>query len=272
MVKNHYNIEVKEMKRKRGPMEEQKYKKLVQTFLDFGEAMLSAGAEIGRVEDSLSRLSRCYGAYKTDVFVITSSIVVTLKFKDGTVITESRRIRKGVDFDFEKMDALNQLARNCAEQPLSREDLKQKIREINEKEAKKWKRCLGSALAAGAFSLFFGGTLADGAVSALFGIFIFFLQLRFSSLCPNNAFFLFISSFLCGAGICILGKSIPFLQADFVIIGDIMLLVPGISITTAARDMVIGDTISGATRLVESLLGAATLACGFMLAMLMLGR
>ena len=95
---------------------------------------------------------------------------------------------------------------------------------------------------------------------------------HFSSLCPNNAFFLFISSFLCGAGICILGKSIPFLQADFVIIGDIMLLVPGIAITTAARDMVIGDTISGATRLVESLLGAATLACGFMLAMLMLGR
>lgn len=39
-------------------------------------------------------------------------------------------------------------------------------------------------------------------------------------------------------------------------IGDIMLLIPGILMTNSIRDILIGDTISGVMRLVESLLWA----------------
>ena len=44
-------------------------------------------------------------------------------------------------------------------------------------------------------------------------------------------------------------------------IGDIMLLIPGILMTNSIRDILIGDTISGVMRLVESLLWAGALAC-----------
>ncbi|MBR6738439.1 MAG: threonine/serine exporter family protein, partial [Oscillospiraceae bacterium] len=125
-----------------------------------------------RAEETLDRLSRAYGAVGTDVFVITSSIVVTFSFPDGTVITESRRLRRGTDYDFEKLSAFNALSRACAICPLSREELKERIRTIAEKRPSPVKLYVGSALAAGAFCVFFGGSVWDGLLSALFGLLV----------------------------------------------------------------------------------------------------
>ncbi len=56
------------------------------------------------------------------------------------------------------------------------------------------------------------------------------------------------------------------ISTDMVMIGDIMLLIPGVAMTNATRDMLSGDTISGVMRFVESLLWAVALALGFMAA------
>ena len=45
-----------------------------------------------------------------------------------------------------------------------------------------------------------------------------------------------------------------------------MLLIPGLALTNAVKDMFVGDTITGSLRLVESVLWAAGIACGFALA------
>ncbi|MBR3838065.1 MAG: threonine/serine exporter family protein [Clostridia bacterium] len=253
-------------------MDQNENKALLQGLLDFGEAMLCAGAEIGRVEDSLSRLCAAYGAEKADVFVITSSIVLTVQFQNGETLTGTRRIRKSGDLDFEKIAGLNALARESASSPVSIPRLKEKIRSIDGGCPRPLLLYAGSALASGAFALFFGGSPWDGLFSALFGLLICFFQRSLSKKSPNKAFFLFITSLICGCVICLLGKALPFLHVDMIIMGDIMLLVPGIAITTAARDMVIGDTISGATRLLECLVWAGMLAGGFMLSLLILGR
>lgn len=50
-----------------------------------------------------------------------------------------------------------------------------------------------------------------------------------------------------------------------------MLLIPGIPMTNAVRDILVGDTISGIMRLVETLLWAGALACGFMAAIFIIG-
>ena len=54
---------------------------------------------------------------------------------------------------------------------------------------------------------------------------------------------------------------------DMILIGDIMLLIPGLAMTNAIRNLLVGDTISGAVRLAESLIWAAALAGGFMVAL-----
>ena len=50
-----------------------------------------------------------------------------------------------------------------------------------------------------------------------------------------------------------------------------MLLIPGIAMTNSIRDILVGDTISGLMRLIESILWAGSLACGFMTAILLIG-
>ena len=47
---------------------------------------------------------------------------------------------------------------------------------------------------------------------------------------------------------------------DKIMIGDIMLLIPGLMSTNAIRDVLIGDTLSGIIRLIAALLLAAALA------------
>ena len=78
-------------------------------------------------------------------------------------------------------------------------------------------------------------------------------------------------SFVVGVLICLATKIIPTSSTDMVIIGVIMLLIPGIAFTNSMRDILVGDTISGIMRLIESLLWAAGLAVGFMLAILLVG-
>ena len=65
---------------------------LLHELLNIGEMMLIAGGEIKRVEDTLIRMGLAYGAERMNVFVITSSIVVTMVFSDGTELTQTRSI------------------------------------------------------------------------------------------------------------------------------------------------------------------------------------
>ena len=75
-------------------------------------------------------------------------------------------------------------------------------------------------------------------------------------------------SLLIGLGVGLLTALLPALHMDKILIGDIMLLIPGLAMTNAVRNILVGDTISGVVRLAESLIWAAALAGGFMLAIL----
>ena len=51
-----------------------------------------------------------------------------------------------------------------------------------------------------------------------------------------------------------------------ILIGEVMLLIPGIFMTNAIHDMLVGDTVAGTMRFVETMLWAVALAGGFMTA------
>lgn len=50
---------------------------LVDASLDMGKALLLAGGEVTRVEDTITRILHAYGMHKVGVFTITSLIEVT---------------------------------------------------------------------------------------------------------------------------------------------------------------------------------------------------
>jgi uncharacterized membrane protein YjjP (DUF1212 family) len=71
------------------------------------------------------------------------------------------------------------------------------------------------------------------------------------------------------AGLCgVISKVIfPAMIVDKVIIGSIMVLVPGMAITGAIRDLMAGDLLSGVTRTMEAFLTAVAVAVGVALAL-----
>lgn len=79
---------------------------LLHIFLDMGEKLMGSGAEVKRVEDTLSRLGSAYGADKMNVFVITSSIVVTMELPGGEKVTQTRRILETERTDFTSLEAV----------------------------------------------------------------------------------------------------------------------------------------------------------------------
>ena len=95
--------------------------------LDLGQTLLLCGAEINRVEDTMTRLGRAYGAHSVDIFVITSDIVLTIQFPDGSELTQTRRINQPSSTDFSKLEQLNALSRACCQSPLPLDELQYKL-------------------------------------------------------------------------------------------------------------------------------------------------
>ena len=244
---------------------------LLHCFMDLGEAMLTVGADVNRVEDTLIRMGMAYGAARMNVFVITSSMVVTMTLPDGRDVTQTRRVPSPGGTDMTVLEDLNALSRRCCACLLPAERLTAEIKALTQGGVRPlWAYC-GSMLAAGSCTLFFGGTPADGLSAALFGLAICYLQRHFSPACPNRMVFNLLSSMAVGVSIILWVHFLPGLQLDKISIGDIMLLIPGMAMTNAVRDTMIGSPIAGAMRLIETLLWAAALALVFMSAFWLTG-
>lgn len=246
--------------------------RLVHILLDIGEEMLLSGAEVFRVEDTVQRIGTAFGATRVNIFVITSSIILTLTDADGRDWTHTKRIEKPAGTDFARLGKLNHLSRVCCAEGMTLDEVEEKIRKIRRVSPgvrKHLRSFLGSALVGFAFTVFFGGTWIDGLLGAAGGLFVCLLQTLIERFFPNRIIFNLASGFLVGAVICFAVRFLPGMHEDKILIGDIMLQIPGIATTISFRDMISGETISGALRLIESLLWAAALACGYMLAILL---
>ena len=129
--------------------------RMLHQLMHVGELLLISGAEIRRVEETISRMGKAYGAKETDVFVITSSIVVTMTFPDGEMLTQTRRIRTSGGTDFRKIEDLNALSRRCCEEPLTVEELRAEVHRIRDGGQNSFYLLCGSILAAGGLTVFF---------------------------------------------------------------------------------------------------------------------
>lgn len=138
---------------------------LLTEILDLGEQMLLRGAEVGRVEDTITPDPSAQGASRVDVFTITSSIVVTAHWPEGPV-TQTRRI-SGIQYDMTALTRLNALSRDICSGRCAPDSIRQKLDEIAHGETYGFPlTVLFYGLASLVFSLFFGGSLLDGMISA----------------------------------------------------------------------------------------------------------
>lgn len=239
--------------------------------LDIGEQMLVSGAEVGRVESAVRFICDAYGCRRTDVFTITSSIVVSIEDADGNHGTQTRRVT-GTRTDLTRLHRLNALSREiCATKP-EFTYVQQRLGQINAQPPYPfWVECLGSSLIAASFAVFFGGSLADGLVAGVLGLLLRCCTGLLQKAAMNQVFVNAVSSFLLSlTAICLVRMGIG-ADTNKIIIGNIMLLIPGIALTNSLRDMISGDIMTGILRFFDAVLVAAAIAGGYILAAGLLG-
>jgi len=245
--------------------------KLFKYAMDIGEQMLISGAEVHRVEESIERMCYALGASRVDIFTITSSMVATVYTSDGKSFTVSRRIT-ATTTDFEKTHRLNELSRKICDHSIKNEDISGEIEKIAHTKAYPfWLEVICYAVIAGAFTLFFGGTVTECAFSALIGAVVRFGLLFCEKTIPNKAFGKFFSSVIITALAFLLTRLNIAKSADMIIIGNIMTLIPGIGFTNALRDLFTGDSIAGLLRAVEAILSGLAIAAGYFLVVVLGG-
>lgn len=123
-------------------------------FMDIGAMMIRNGSEVKRVEDTLRRMGKAYGAERMDVFAITSTLVCTMNMPDGTVCSMTRGTRDGTKTDFWKLERINALSREYCRKKIDTDKLKICIEDIEHSSAPRFRVCLGSVLAAGTLAVF----------------------------------------------------------------------------------------------------------------------
>lgn len=245
-------------------MNKEEMEKYLYCAMSIGEKMLMCGAEVGRVEDTITRICYAYGARRVDVFSLTSLIITSVDLgKEGEVLTQSRRVLNA-STDFTLLDRLNCLSRKICGEKIPPDKILEELQEICERPGYSFNiQLFIYALISGSFAVFFGGTVKDMLVSAAIGVALKCAEdfLRKERLNP------FMSILLCSVvGGFLANLAVHFGigdHAEMINLGNVMLFIQGVAFTNAMRDMFSRDIISGLTRVVESLLTAIVMAMGF---------
>jgi len=229
---------------------------------ELGYQLAMSGAETFRIEESINRIMATY-EIQAEVFAIPNCLHVSAETPDGKPITRMRRIgQHGNNLD--SVEKYSNLSRKiCAERP------DPETAALWLREAKKQQRTyplslclLGSFLGAGGFSILFGGSLLDGFCGGICGLLVGLISRFMDNQKANLLFKTITASFFMAFVAHLTGFLHIARNTDTVIIGALMLLVPGLLFTNAMRDIIYGDTNSGINRIVQVFLIAAALALG----------
>lgn len=238
------------------------YNTIMDLAADLGYELSMSGAETFRVEDSMARVAASYGVH-AEVFSIPNYLIVSILTETGKPITRMRRIGyHGNNLDaVEKLNALSR--RICSSHPAPEEAM-QWLDEVR-KSIPYYSvpvYLLGNFLGALGFAMLFGCGPVDMLMSGICGILGGLLN-RFMDRMKVNPFFetIFSAFFMALAAYGL--NTLGIVQnVNSVVIGALMILVPGLLFTNAMRDIIYGDTNSGITRFVQVLLISMGMALG----------
>ena len=228
---------------------------------ELARQLLRNGAEMYRVEESARRVLKAYGYDRTEVFAIPSSIIITID-DQGYNHTKSVRIYSSSN-NLDKLERLNELCRQvCRTKPELREARNELNRVLAFPNYSPLVSFLGFAVVAFFFTLVWGGTFLDAFVAMFCGLIVKYV-LVFMARTQTSVFFVNV----CASMVMVMVPMILELlhvpiHPDMIIIGTIMLLVPGIAITNMMRDILVGDFLTAISKLAEIVIVSIAIAIG----------
>lgn len=229
---------------------------------ELGSGLMQNGAETSRVEESVRRFVNAYHESEVEVFAVANCIILSITLDDASTIMKQKRVLKR-RVNLQRVSRLNNLCRRaCAARP-PLEQVRTALEGITQqKDYPDWVLVMSSALAAGAFTLLFGGGWQDALCSLAIGAVLRVVCELLRRMGARDVFVSIVGGGLVMAGAMSCVSMGIVAQADKTAIGALMNLVPGVALMISMRDLISGDYFSGQLRLIEALMTATALALG----------
>lgn len=238
------------------------YHQLLNCSLRLGTLLLENGAEVYRVEESMTRMLAAYGVRKIEVFAVPAVIIVSFETPEYKTLTKVKRI-KNRGTNFERVSRTNDYIRYvCNETPALAAVLSEIEKIKSDRIYGRPVILAGAWLVGFSFTLLFRGSIADALVAGVAVVIARFLSMVMEHYKANTFFITLVASFIHTviAGLSILW--IPGLHMDKIITGTLMILVPGVAFLNALRDLIARDLVAGMIGGLEALLYASAIAIG----------
>lgn len=250
------------------------FEKVLDLSLQIGVGLISSGGSVSRAETAVDRICTAYGAEEVNVAAFASMITASIRTPDGHDYSFMKRVYSTSN-NLALLEKFNQLSRDiCANKYPVDEALKMSYDLYKKPSKNKWIAIGGASLVAGAFSVFFGGTIEDFLPALL----VAFAMSGLSELLSKRSLNVYATTFLLAVVGGMLSISLCKLfnlmglncHGGMVMTGTIMILIPGLLTTNAVRDMFTGDLMSGTFLLLNGLLLTVVIAAGYGVSMIIL--
>lgn len=245
-------------------------KEITEVALQAGHILLENGAEIFRVEETIERICKYYGVQSGNAFVLSNGIFMTSGGEKENFYAKVQHIPvSGTHLD--KVAAVNQLSREIEQGIYTLEEAEKELNRIQHMPGKrKWVQIAASGVGSAAFCYLFGGGLADSLIAFFSGfilyIYVLSISIHLSKIVGNIMGGALVTLFCSGVHMLGFGDHL-----NFMIIGSIMPLIPGVAFTNAIREMADADYISGSVRMMDALVSFVSIAIGVGLGTALLG-
>ncbi len=238
--------------------------KVLTVIADAGSALLASGAEVARVEDTMQRLAFAYHLKSVEVIVFPTALFINASGMN-TVI---RRIKnRGVNLAVVR--AINQLSRDVSQNPIAVEELENRLAEARRTARYRPEaNLLFAGIGALAISQLMGGRPVDLLPALIGGALTQLVRQWLRHMGVANG----VADMLAAAVAVVPAVASAYWGISYpgsILVAGIMVLTPGLLMTTAVRDGIQGDVLSAAARILEALLSAGAIAAGASLTLYM---
>ena len=253
------------------PLDHETLRDVIDLALWTGQLLLQNGAESARVEETIHRLGTALGANWMDILVSPNAILVTT-ISGQEFRTKIRRVvAMGVNMQIvaEVRTMLHQVERGQVDRAGTRETL---TRHSHLKpQYNRLTVVVMVGLGCAAFSRLFGGDWPVFFVTFFAAGIAHFVRQELQRRYFNSLIVVVVTSFVASlvAAIAALYKLSP--QPQTALIASVILLVPGIHLVNAMRDLIAGHLVTGIVRGVVGGMVSLGIALGLVMAMRLLG-
>lgn len=253
------------------PLDRETLRDVIELALWTGQILLHAGAQSARVERTVHRMGTALGADWMDIVVMPEGLMVT------TVSGEEfrTRIRRVVSLsvNLALIAEINALSRKVAEGKLDRFQVRRELQRLESLRVSypRWLVVLMVGLACAAFSRLFGGDWLTFGVTFAASSAAMFVRQTLTRTYLNTLLVIMVTAFVAGVIPGAASLSGLLLRPETALAASVLLLVPGVPLINAARDILRGYIVTGMARGIWGFVISLCIALGLLVALQVTG-